>query len=390
MNQNNSPVICLSPRKGPSLHNIEYVTITQLRATYSNPEKIGTPICIHRDVPEDWIYIAKNAGYTLDSRPVIFWEQDHFYNHSENSSQKPNELTHLLIPKSIVPQCRKTLRKRTQGNKQALEAKKAYLFNNDIRKRLLTDRHGFCNTTLPTIGLIIPTHRPQNIDLIYANISRQSVQPAEVIIAVHGDMSHFHKLSEKFLKSDHVKHIHITKDKSVGFVLNRLVESSQCDLIIKMDDDDLYGNDYIRDLFLTHVTTQCPIVGKAPEAIYFSKSDNTYIRRPGLRSRHRICTPSKLVSGSLRVSGSTLSGLRQHFLEYPFDEEVLNSVDSRYFEQYESQKFRIAIDDGYNYLTIRHTNIDTHRWKIRDEALKENALRFCDGPSDLWSGVELR
>ena len=141
-------------------------------------------------------------------------------------------------------------------------------------------------------------------------------------------------------------------------------------------------------MILSYLATKTPMLGKAPEAIYFEKSDASYIRYAGRRSRNIIASVRDICTGAASVSGATLGGVRSHFLAHPYDEQAKMSVDSVTFEKYKALDFKIAIDDGSQVLTLREADKTGHRWKISDEDLQKRALFFSQGQSRLWSGIQ--
>jgi len=383
-------IYCIAPQNSPSIPNIEMISLDRFLAdsTFTMTDHSPPMVFCHRDMLKASLKanFLSNKVKVID-RPVTFWERDHIFSpRSDGQNFIVNRLRERVLGRKY-PGVSMLYKAYTKRRLRDISALKTTLFMDDIRVRAAELGQTDVAHVIPDYSLYIPTHRHDNILLIKDNILRQAIKPKNIAIGVHGSKRHFEAMRRAMDDIEGVKVINMSSDKTVGLVLNRLIEACTGELVLKMDDDDVYGPFYARDMILSYLATKAPMSGKAPEAIYFEKSDASYIRYAGRRSRNIIASVNDICTGAASVSGATLGGVRSHFLAYPYDEQAKMSVDSVTFEKYKTLDFKIAIDDGSQVLTLRGADKTGHRWKISDEDLQKRALFFSQGQSRLWSGV---
>lgn len=306
-------------------------------------------------------------------------EEEHLF-FSQSVFQKLRN--NVLINSSISPLNRWLIRKE-YGQYRYL---KKSLFSEDYRALLARLLGDDTLDLIPEISIYIPTRRPKNIDFIIENINRQNYKPREVVIGLHGYHAAKSMVDERLkLLTIPYRLISFPREDTIGLVLNNLIKSCQSSFVVKMDDDDYYGGNYTRDIVLAYICTRAPVIGKAPLATYIKEYDRTYVRIAGLISKHKIVTPRDITNGKVQISGATISGLRQHFLNFPYDEVSRKNVDSTTFEMHRNSRFKIAVDDGDQILVNRLGR--DHSWEMPNDKLSRNSHFFSKGHSEFWSRV---
>lgn len=114
------------------------------------------------------------------------------------------------------------------------------------------------------------------------NVARQSYAHLELVLALHGDGFDESEVKNALAGLNQpARVVRVAAGSSLGDALNAAVEASTGELLAKMDDDDLYGKDYISDLVAAKERSGAEIVGKGAETVYLGGSNQT-IRRHGL------------------------------------------------------------------------------------------------------------
>ncbi len=73
--------------------------------------------------------------------------------------------------------------------------------------------------------------------------------------------------------------LRLDRGLALGAVLESASAAARGPLLVKMDDDDLYGPEYLWDLVLAHGYFGASLVGKFPATVYHAGSDRTLRQR---------------------------------------------------------------------------------------------------------------
>jgi glycosyltransferase involved in cell wall biosynthesis len=135
-----------------------------------------------------------------------------------------------------------------------------------IRKarRALIDKY-------PAVSVVIATVRPNDLENILVQLINQTLPTFEVLFGLHDiELNAKHKSLIKKLAARKVNVIteKFSKNKTLGEILTSLCEKSSGEYISKMDDDDYYGPEHLRDLVDTALDTKAEVVGRAMNYVY--------------------------------------------------------------------------------------------------------------------------
>ena len=130
----------------------------------------------------------------------------------------------------------------------------------------------------PSVSVVLATRRPEMLDHALAQIARQrGVPDLEVVVAPHGFEPDLIPLREA-LPGLAVTVLAQPETAVFGDVLATAAGAASGDVVLKMDDDDWYGPDFVADLLLARSYSGAEMVGCAPEFHYLTEQDLT-IRR---------------------------------------------------------------------------------------------------------------
>lgn len=133
-------------------------------------------------------------------------------------------------------------------------------------RRDLARQHGLQETPEPFVSVLLVTKRPEMVDFALRQLGRQRGVRMEVILATHGFEVDREKL-EAFVSSTGVRLETLDVDPSIlfGDALNLAAARAQGDVVLKVDDDDWYGPDFVADLMLARSYSGAELVGSPPE-----------------------------------------------------------------------------------------------------------------------------
>lgn len=126
-------------------------------------------------------------------------------------------------------------------------------------------------TQYPLVSVVIATVRPHDLENILNQILKQTLRQFEVLLGLHDiELNAKHKALIKKLDARKVRvsHRKFTKSATLGEILTTLCENSSGEYISKMDDDDYYGPEHLRDLIDTALDTNAEVVGRAMNYVY--------------------------------------------------------------------------------------------------------------------------
>jgi hypothetical protein len=220
------------------------------------------------------------------------------------------------------------------------------------------------------VSIIIATRRPQNIDNIVKNITRQTHKRLELILIPHfynesdlGDLAN--RLDFIKNKLENLIVLRIEDAVSLGARLNKAIDITNGDYWAKMDDDDLYFDNYISDMLMPFFQDDYAVVGKFEQFIYLSEINKMILRFPGWRNR------LSFVSGATFVVSKKFGGYLR-FGDKPSGE------DTFLLKMADEHKLKVYATDSFNHIVVRSTNIKNHTWQVGSEYFLNEGPVVCD------------
>ncbi len=140
----------------------------------------------------------------------------------------------------------------------------------------------------PMVSVILSTRRESWLEHGIAQVARQVYEPLELVVCLHGD--EFAPGTTERIRSlyeGELQVIRVDGELTLGDALNAGVETSNGELVTKMDDDDYYSTEHLWDLVLALEYSGADLVGKAAEFVYLEDIDVT-IRQVSQDSEHRM------------------------------------------------------------------------------------------------------
>lgn len=130
------------------------------------------------------------------------------------------------------------------------------------------------------VSILLPTRRPQLLRFALRQVARQRGVDLELVLATHGHQPDRVALDELVRTSDiQVTRFETPEETPFGDLLNEAAVRASGDVLLKMDDDDWYGPDFVTDLLLARAYSGADVVGCPPEFIYVEQLGLTVRRR---------------------------------------------------------------------------------------------------------------
>ena len=208
------------------------------------------------------------------------------------SDGAPDWAGHLLPPDLVDTLTRPVdLSDRLRREEHSVELRRAALrcFGSHPWRRRLARAHGLQHLPDPSVSVLLATRRPDMLPFALGQVARQRGAALEVVLATHGFDPDPATL-DAFRASCPTPVVTVRAEATVPFgeVLNRAASVATGELLLKMDDDDWYGPDFVGDLVLAHGYSGAEVVGCAPEFTFLEELCSP----PGGRPPPRCSGPS--------------------------------------------------------------------------------------------------
>lgn len=214
-------------------------------------------------------------------------------------------------------------------------------------------------STRPKVSAVVSTIRPQQIQHILSTIGAQRNVDVELILVSHGftiDREEF----ERFATKSNVVNfqiLEIDRSLTLGDCLNEAVAQASGDFITKMDDDDLYGENYLFDQVAALRFSGASVVGKQAHFMYLADSDATLLRFA--EREHRFTN---------MVMGPTILGHAEIFKSTPFESRS-RGEDTQFLRGIIDGGGTIYSSDRFNFMQMRGDDGIAHTWNVSDAEL---------------------
>jgi GT2 family glycosyltransferase len=180
-------------------------------------------------------------------------------------------------------------------------------------------------------------------------VARQRNVQLEVVLALHGVSREHPDVVDAVKRFDRPITVFET-DAIFGEVLNDAAARASGSFLLKMDDDDWYGPDFLWDLLLAHSYSGAQVVGTVPEFVYLSSIDVTV---------HRSQITEQITSF---VAGGTILVERSAFQAVGGFRPLRRSVDTQFQEALQAAGGQIYRTHGLGYILRRGPAAD-HTWQ---------------------------
>lgn len=212
---------------------------------------------------------------------------------------------------------------------------------------------------LPQISAVVSTIRPQQLEHIFETIGKQRDVDVELILVAHKFKLNQDKIMDLALNYgvSSYRILELGNDSSLGDCLNAAVSLASGDFVAKMDDDDLYGENYLFDQVAALRFSGASIVGKQAHFMYLGDSDATLLRFA--EREHRFTN---------LVMGPTILGYAEVFKSIPFESRN-RGEDTRFLQDVVESGRTVYSSDRFNFVQMRGEDGKSHTWDLSDAEL---------------------
>ena len=135
------------------------------------------------------------------------------------------------------------------------------------------------------VAVVLASNRPNDLMDVFKDIERQTLPTFELLLGCHGFIPSTQlkrALDRLKRRKISVREFIYEPSMTLGSMLTDLAGKTQAEFIAKMDDDDIYGPEHLRDLLDVITEKGCDVVGRAMNYIYLEPIDLTVRRFAGV------------------------------------------------------------------------------------------------------------
>ena len=217
-------------------------------------------------------------------------------------------------------------------------------------------------------AVVCVSMRPQLIDRVIANVTRQMAHVAVDLVFVANDAGFVDvDLEARFEPVGGATIIVPEPGTSLGAALNLGLDATSERFVAKMDDDDWYGPGYLLDGLRAHRYAGAGVVGKHTYYAHLEATGERHLRFPG----HEFEYTGTLAGGSLLIDRDRVGDLRFADLSLGEDRAFLAACHRRGVSTFSADRFGFVQHRGRG-----------NTWSITDTEFLRGCLRVDPDSSD--------
>lgn len=206
-------------------------------------------------------------------------------------------------------------------------------------------------TSAPLVSVLLATRRPEMVGFALEQLARQRGAEFEVILALHGVPADHPGVAGPLASFERPVTVFEAGAESVfGSVLNEAAARASGSFLLKMDDDDWYGPDFISDLLLAHSYSGAQVVGMVPEFVYLAPIGVTV---------HREQVTEQITNF---IAGGTIFSERSAFEAVGGFRPLPGTIDAQFQHAVQAAGGQIYRTQGLGYI-LRRGKVTGHTWR---------------------------
>ncbi|MFI2103068.1 glycosyltransferase [Isoptericola sp. NPDC019693] len=220
----------------------------------------------------------------------------------------------------------------------------------------------------PRVTALVSTNRPHRLDDVLRTVGAQAGVQVQLALLTHGfevDEADL-RVRAKDAGVEDLVLLHEGTDVPLGGCLNLLLDAADGDVVAKLDDDDLYGPQYLSDQLYAMAYSGADVVGKQAHYMYLEGHDATVLRFA--EREHRFTD---------FVMGPTIVARRDTAAAVRFAERA-RGEDTAFLRGAVDAGARIYSADRFGFVQVRAgAGEGSHTWRITDaEVLATGEVQF--------------
>lgn len=226
------------------------------------------------------------------------------------------------------------------------------------------------------IAVLLVTMRPERLQGCIERFRNDAYPHKELVVVVHCDDIDLDGYRRLVRDGEPIRILQAGTSRSLGACLNFAASHTDAPYWTKVDDDDLYGAQYLADIMRYQRIGNFDVFGKPPIFNYLESSDELLWDVEW--ARHANVLHAAADARSALVAGGTLGGRRRVLERVPFCERRRGGSDSEFIRRCYDAGFDVLAMDGFNFIRCRSAQEGFHTWAIDEDEFRARSLRIGD------------
>ena len=213
----------------------------------------------------------------------------------------------------------------------------------------------------PLASIVTPSMRPENQAHVLRQYEQQTYPRKELVYVFNGEVDQAPPLPGD--RQD-IRLVHVPREYSTGMVMNAGLQAAKGEYVFKLDDDDLYGDNYVADR-MTYFREFGISALDTPRAFFAFAGENEVFSV--IRNKPYLdgiaCALGNVEYTLLNFIGATLAILRSYALTLGYQEQIYACADDSFLYRgicFAPTGVRVHMD-RLNFCAMRH-DIAGHTW----------------------------
>lgn len=326
-------------------------------------------------VGDEYKRFCQIGMFCLISDSGLTSNPDHFIDRKTGPSEKPREYAkafrcwHQTLSRQNPGMAKLDVKKFSE---RPFPAPESFVVSKNVIQRNRASLLDLCAVSSEAVTAICVSKRPKFTRNVASMMSKQTHKNLNFIYVAHGEQQDETEFNGAFSELENVSVIFEPDSQiTLGALLNRALDICKTDLVAKIDDDDFYGPNYIKRSLMAlkfNGYENVGIVGKGRAYCYVEGLDQFAIR---FQKHTENALRPHVFGGTLFWSRTAVNDLR--FQDLP------RAIDVAFIKDALHSGTKLFSADRFDYVAVRHANVEDHTWKIGDEEFLRPATRICKG-----------
>jgi len=212
-----------------------------------------------------------------------------------------------------------------------------------------------------TVAFLLVTMRPQLLAACLERFRNDRYPHKELVVVLHGRDASLQEARSLVRTGERISIYQVGRELSLGACLNFAAAQSDADYWAKVDDDDIYGPNYLSDLMMYRKAVDFRVGGKTAAFVY-SKGEDA-IRFDPAYAATRSWQYRRAGRGErVHIAGGTLIGHRDVLQDVPFSATRRRGSDSDFLRRSDAAGYDFTAFDFFNFALFRSDAPGFHTW----------------------------
>lgn len=231
----------------------------------------------------------------------------------------------------------------------------------------------------PKVSLITPTIRKHLLGRCLQTFEQMAYPNKELIVVFNGNEQPV--LSDMGLEAprEDVLLLQVPGDLFAGATLNFGHLHASGEYLFRIDDDDIYAENYVLDMVLQARSIDAGLFGKHSVCVRFQDQPDIYVRKKRNTQNLLIVAQKMIADGKRSFAGNSIAGVDELFFKYSYPEFSYGSADQHLLKSLSpTENYVCAFMDKFNLIIERREDLSLHSWRCSMDVLMRNRVRMQD------------